>query len=244
MDNMTADAVISRAGTESVVFFNDAHDWTDGKPRDVRLVVYENAAMPSDFSSGWGDPTCNISLDASQFSDVQNISPSLSPDGTKVLWGDDQGIEVASLGDPSNCASITPRLLIAGGSQPFYAKGNEQPGATDPTQPAGTLPGPTPGPTPGPLPTPPHPKVTRPANTKKPRVTRSGRTLTCNRGTWSNRPTRYQYRWTVNGKTTRAAGGSRLIVNRKLRRHQVRCSVTASNAAGRTSATSSPFRVR
>jgi hypothetical protein len=65
MDAMTAEAVISRSGKEAVVSFNDAHDWTDGKPRNVRLVVYENAAMASDFSSGWGDPACNISLDAS-----------------------------------------------------------------------------------------------------------------------------------------------------------------------------------
>ncbi|MGZ4322186.1 MAG: hypothetical protein ACXVHJ_09095 [Solirubrobacteraceae bacterium] len=64
MDSMTADAVISRSGKEAVVFFDDAHDWTDGKPRNVRLVVYENPAMPPDFSSCFGDPVCNVALDA------------------------------------------------------------------------------------------------------------------------------------------------------------------------------------
>lgn len=78
---------------------------------------------------------------------------------------------------------------------------------------------------------------------KKPRITRSARKLTCKPGKWSNYPTRYAYRWMVTGNG-KGAIGSRLTVTRKLRRHMVRCSVTASNAAGRATAISSPFRVR
>jgi hypothetical protein len=227
MDTMTANAVMSRSGKEAVVFFNDAHDWTDGKPRNVRLVLYENPTMPSDFSAGFGDPVCNIVLDASQISDSNHISPSLSPDGTRVLWGDDRGIEVASLANPSDCTSIAPRLLISGGSQPFYAKGNRQSEAANPTQPGST---------------PVH--SARPTNRKRPRVTRSGKKLTCTTGTWANHPTRYRYRWTVDRKSYKRASGRRVSITRKLHGHMLRCSVTASNAAGRTTATSSPFRVR
>lgn len=248
MDNMSAEAVISRSGTESVVFFNDAADWTDGKPRNVRLVVYENPSMPPDFSAGYGNPVCNISLDASQISDVGNISPTLSPDGTKVLWGDDQGVEIASLANPSDCASITPHLLIPGGSQPFYSKGNEQAAAANPVQPGGTsgsTPGPATGPAPGSGSGPAHHGVgARPASKTKPRVSRSGKFLRCSPGRWSNRPAHYAYRWTVSGKGKHGIRGRRLRVTRSLHHRTVRCTVTASNAAGRASAASAPFRVR
>jgi hypothetical protein len=186
---------------------------------------------------------CNIPLNAAQFSDVTHLSPSLSPDGTKILWGDDQGVEVASLATPTNCASIVPHLLIAGGSEPFYGKGNEQPGAPNPAQPGGPTPGPGPQPGPQPGPTPPHPGAL-PANMKKPRITRRGSMLTCNAGTWANHPTHYAYGWKVNGKTRRHASARRLKVTRPLHGHKVQCTVAASNAAGRASATSRVFRVR
>ena len=231
MNNMTANAVISRSGTEAVVFFDDASDYTDGKPRDVRLVVYENPSMPADFSAGFGNPVCDVTLDATQFSDVGHLSPSLTPDGTKVIWGDDRGVEVASLANTSDCTTITPQLLIPGASQPFYSKGNEQPGAANPAQPGRTTPV-----------SPPH-RTARPTNSKKPRITRRGSMLTCVTGTWSNHPTRYAYGWKVKGTTKRGANGRRLKITKALRKQKVQCIVTASNTAGHASATSAPFRV-
>jgi hypothetical protein len=156
MADETAHAVISRSGKEAAVFFEDASSWTDGKPRDLRLVVYENPSMPSDFNAGYGDPVCNVALDAAHTSDVHHLSPSLSPDGTKVMWGDDRGVEVASLA--SGCPGIVAHLLIPGAAEPFYAKGNEQPGAANPVQPGRPTTTPTPpqprpqpvGPTPAP----------------------------------------------------------------------------------------------
>jgi hypothetical protein len=132
---------------------------------------------------------------------------------------------------------------VGGASQPFYARGNAQAEAANPLQPGDMpTPGPTSGPTPGP--TPPHPKLARPANTKKPHVTRSGNTLTCNAGHWSNHPTRYQYRWTIDRKAAKHATGRRMGIIRKLHKHMVRCSVTATNAVGRATVTSAPLRVR
>ena len=86
--------------------------------------------------------------------------------------------------------------------------------------------------------------VTRPFNVLKPRVTRTSKTLTCTAGTWSNHPTRFQYRWLVYGKTKQGAGGRTLKVTSPLRHHKVQCGVTASNAAGRATALSSPLSVR
>ena len=88
------------------------------------------------------------------------------------------------------------------------------------------------------------PPVTRPVNIKKPRVTRSHRTLFCSRGSWSTSANGYAYRWSVNGKTKHGARRARLAVTRKLRGRTVRCTVTASNAAGSGAATSPRFKVR
>ena len=95
-----------------------------------------------------------------------------------------------------------------------------------------------PGPTPAPAPT------AKPVSVEKPRVRRSGKKLVCKRGTWSNKPSRYSYRWLVNGNRKRGASGRKLGVTRKLRGRKVQCRVTAYNAAGATTALSRPLRIR
>jgi hypothetical protein len=79
-----------------------------------------------------------------------------------------------------------------------------------------------------------------PAVVKRPGVRRSGRRLVCGRGTWSGEPTAFAYRWIVGG---RARGGGRTLAVRRLRGRRVRCSVTASNAAGSATAVSRTVRI-
>jgi hypothetical protein len=125
----SAEAVISRSGKEAAVFFNDAFDWTDAKPRHVDLWIYANPAMPANFSGSY-DPKCKIVLNAGQIPDVYSISPSLSPDGTKLLWGDARGVELTTLGNvAAGCAGLSTRLLVPGGREPFYGAGEVQPAA-------------------------------------------------------------------------------------------------------------------
>jgi hypothetical protein len=88
------------------------------------------------------------------------------------------------------------------------------------------------------------PAAAKPANVRRPRVRRSGKKLVCQRGSWSNSPSRYSYRWLVNGKRKSGARGRTLGVTRKLRGRKVQCRVTASNAAGATTALSRPLRIR
>jgi hypothetical protein len=140
MDSRAADAVISRDGTTAVVFFEDSASYSDGMPRNVSMLVYHDASVPSDWThNAYGSPACSFTLDASKFSNVEKTDPSLSPDGTKVMWGDDDGVELMSLGDvTSNCSGHSSEVtLIPGGSEPFYSKGNLQPGAANPVQPGG-----------------------------------------------------------------------------------------------------------
>jgi PKD repeat protein len=124
------------------VFNQDAADWTDGHPRSVKLLVYSAPSLSSALSSDWTDE-CSVTLDATKYPDPNVISPSFSPDGTKVLWADSDGVKVASVADVAkdgsgNCTSVSPATLIPGGSEPFYGAGNVARGAANPNQPGAT----------------------------------------------------------------------------------------------------------
>lgn len=75
-----------------------------------------------------------------------------------------------------------------------------------------------------------------PLNTRRPSVTRSGSTLTCRRGNWRNAE-RFSYAWRVNGVMHKRAKPT-LPVGVAGKRRTASCSVTASNAAGTTTASS------
>jgi hypothetical protein len=82
-----------------------------------------------------------------------------------------------------------------------------------------------------------------PRNTSRPRLTRSGSTLTCRRGSWRN-ASRFAYTWLVNGIATSGASRPRLTVGKARKRRSVSCSVTASNAAGTTTTSSAQLHLR
>jgi PKD repeat protein len=134
--------VINRQGTRMAAFNQDAANWTDGHPRSVKLLVYSAADLATAETADWSDE-CSVTLDASKYPDPNTISPSFSPDGTRVLWADSDGVKVASVADVAkdgsgNCTSVAPVTLIAGGSEPFYGAGNVAHGAANPNQPGAT----------------------------------------------------------------------------------------------------------
>jgi hypothetical protein len=151
-DNVTgtgAQGLISRAGTRLAVFEDDAADFTDGVPRHVTLWLYSAPSLASASTSGWGDVKCKAVLPAAQITNPFRLSPSFSPDGTKLLWGDDRGVEIASVSDVAadaagHCTSVAPHLLIPGGAMPFYSRGNVQPAAPRNPAPQPTKPTPKP----------------------------------------------------------------------------------------------------
>jgi len=84
----------------------------------------------------------------------------------------------------------------------------------------------------------------RPAVLTAPRLTRSGNRLTCGKGSWSNAPSHFSYRWLVGGRANSRASGQTLPVTRTLRRRKVRCGVTATNPAGSSTAMSNQLLIR
>jgi hypothetical protein len=87
------------------------------------------------------------------------------------------------------------------------------------------------------------PTVAKPVNEVVPRVIRQRNKLRCSTGTWSNSPASFSFRWVAGGRQVRAATQARLTVSRKIRGHQVRCRVSATNSAGTTTALSRPLWV-
>jgi hypothetical protein len=136
-DGLNFQGVVNRQGTRLAVFNHDGGS-------NAKLLLYSQSDLATAETSGWNGP-CTVTLDASKI-DTFHLSPSFSPDGSKLLWGDSDGVKVASVAslDPSgSCSSVSPVTLIPGGSEPFYGKGNLQAAAANPTQPgnsAGTTP--------------------------------------------------------------------------------------------------------
>jgi hypothetical protein len=85
--------------------------------------------------------------------------------------------------------------------------------------------------------------IGRPSNLTAPRVTRARGKLVCSPGRWANATDGYSYSWSIAGRQRRAATGRRLPITRRLRGRALICTVTASNVAGSTRASSRPLRV-
>ena len=88
------------------------------------------------------------------------------------------------------------------------------------------------------------PAAQPPRAVRRPRVTRAGKRLACAPGRWSGDPGGYAYSWVVGGRRKDGATRPVLRVTRRLRGRKVRCAVTATNAAGATTARSPALRVR
>ena len=78
----------------------------------------------------------------------------------------------------------------------------------------------------------------------RPRLTggvRVGRKLVCTRGTWNGSPATHVFTWLRGGKVI--AGGASYAIRKADRGHAIRCVVTAKNAGGSATATTSALRI-
>ena len=207
------------------------------------IIQASGSNPPDDFFSSWLDvsaiPTSVLSTCPSGYLNASQVASSTYAQGGEVV-ANGQREDVDAAGNFSMPIAFTPtkpgRFLICGYSNDgatttlaassliLTVQGSTGPGSDPPaSQP---------------------PPVAKPANLTRPRLTRSARKLGCSRGSWSNGPSRYSYRWLVNGKRKRGATGRSLAVTPALRGRRVQCRVTAFNAAGAAAALSRPLRIR
>ena len=89
--------------------------------------------------------------------------------------------------------------------------------------------------------------ATAPANTAPPLISgvpAVGQTLTCSQGSWSGtQPLTYAFQWLRDGKAINGASGPTHLVAQADAGNALTCRVTATNAAGAASATSSPVQI-
>jgi PKD domain len=111
--------IIARGGKVSALFENPV------VPHTVRIWLYTAASLADAETNGY-NLRCKLTLDAARSSDPFDYSPTFSPDGTKLLWGDDQGVEIATVSDLSASGhtykkagtyTVTLTVTDAGGSQ-------------------------------------------------------------------------------------------------------------------------------
>jgi hypothetical protein len=81
-----------------------------------------------------------------------------------------------------------------------------------------------------------------PSNTSPPSISGTpavGNTLTCLEGSWTNSPTGFTYQWNRDGAPIAGATGQTYVVQAADQGHTLTCTVTASNAAGSSSPSTS-----
>jgi hypothetical protein len=114
MDDYQATA--SRDGNHVAVLEDDAPDYYDGVARHADIRLYTAAGDVTNPT-----PSCTLTLDPSRISDFLVASPAFSPDGSRLVWAEDDGIHWTD-------GSCRPDgLLIAGGAYPFFGKGDWTP---------------------------------------------------------------------------------------------------------------------
>jgi hypothetical protein len=73
---------------------------------------------------------------------------------------------------------------------------------------------------------------------------KDGAKLTCQTGSWTGNPRTFSYAWSLDGTPIAGAGGARFTVRQIDEGGTLTCTVTATNRAGSTSATSKPVKVQ
>jgi hypothetical protein len=189
---------------------------------------------------------------------VMTTCPASDQDGTAVATGTGGSVLAVSLrpnldaaGNFSNLIGVTPTTpgsaLICGyqddGEGLTLASDSLTIDVLAAPPPPTPSPQPTPAPTPVPAPAPTPRGTTKPANVEHPHLARSGHALACKPGRWSNPVTSYAFGWLIDGKPKRGATGRQFAIIATLRGHKAQCTVTASNAAGHTTALSRPLQI-
>jgi hypothetical protein len=111
-------ASFTRRADTVALFLDDAAD-RGGTPQNVRIHI---ESIHPDLSE---TDDCDIPLPAAQFAQPHNLSEasvSFSPDGSRLAWGEGDGIHEANVSNPADCGAVTgsDHLIVPGGAMPSF----------------------------------------------------------------------------------------------------------------------------
>jgi Tol biopolymer transport system component len=105
-------AFASSDGKKIAVVEDDAPDRL-GTPSRVAIKLY---------SVSGADPHADCAANIPFGPGFANVSPSFSPDGKRLLFGEPDGIHIANIGTGNDCSAISRApLVIRGGTQGFWS---------------------------------------------------------------------------------------------------------------------------
>jgi hypothetical protein len=135
-------ATAARDGSRVAVLEDDGPDYIDGAHHaDIRLYTTAGNDVT--------EPTlkCTLARDPGNIANFDAASPAFSPDGSRLVWAENDGIHTAITANLGDCGSVTERLLVAGGTYPFFGRGAVA-DAPSAGAPAPAAPAPSPSPVP------------------------------------------------------------------------------------------------
>jgi hypothetical protein len=130
-------AYASTDGQRIAVVEDDAANYL-GTPSRVAIKLYSAAGPPPT------PPSSGCEVDIPFGAGYANVAPSFSSDDRHLLFGEPDGLHVADVSDPTNCAGLSAApLVVPGGTQGFWSSAPEADFST-PALPSPNPPGPPP----------------------------------------------------------------------------------------------------